>query len=48
MRADGELLAAIDEYARKIEARTGVRVTRTAAAEALLRLGIRKVRGAHR
>jgi hypothetical protein len=45
LRVEGELLAAIDDYARTIEKRTGVRVARTAAAEALLRLGIRAAKG---
>lgn len=44
LRAEGELLREIDDYAAAIEKQTGVRVTRTAAAEALLRLGLRSVK----
>lgn len=41
LRVEGALLAAIDQYKSFLEEEMGVRVTRTAAAEALLRMGIR-------
>jgi hypothetical protein len=45
LRVEGELLRAIDAYAKALFVQTGARVTRTAAAEALLRLGIRAMKG---
>lgn len=39
IRAEGEIVKMIDEYATALYEQTGCRVTRTAAAEALLRLG---------
>lgn len=41
IRAQGELLRQIDAYAKAVEEKTGVRVSRTATAEALIRLGLR-------
>lgn len=43
LRASGALVEKIDAYRRKVEKETGVRVQRTAAAEALIRLGLRTV-----
>lgn len=42
-RAGGALLGKIDGYAHAVEKQTGVTVTRSAAAEALIKLGLRAV-----
>lgn len=41
IRASGKLLDEVDAYKRHIERETGVRIDRSAAAHALLRLGLR-------
>lgn len=43
VRAPRALVRKIDEYGRRVARETGVEVTRTAAAHALLRLGLRAV-----
>lgn len=43
VRASGALVEKIDEYGRSVEKLTGVKVQRQAAAEALIRLGLRAV-----
>jgi hypothetical protein len=48
LRAPRALVRKIDAYGRKVSKTTGVDVTRTAAALALLRLGLREVARAER